>query len=53
MRTLIVAVAVLGVVFVGVGAVLQWWWLVVVGVAALFFAAVTGALAAPSTRRGR
>ena len=53
MRTLIVAVAVLGLVLAGVGALLSWWWLVLVGAAAWLFAVVTGALAAPSTWRGR
>jgi hypothetical protein len=52
MRTLIVTVAVLGVVLVGVGVLLSWWWLVLLGTAALIFSAVSGALAAPSTRRG-
>ncbi|WP_158647285.1 hypothetical protein [Actinoplanes sp. ATCC 53533] len=53
MRTFIMAVAVLGAVLASVGVFLSWWWLVLVGAAAVVFAAVTGALAAPSTRRGR
>lgn len=50
MRIFIVTVAVLGAVLIGVGVFLSWWWLVLVGAAGLFYAAMTGALAAPSTR---
>lgn len=53
MRNLIVTVAIVGVILAAVGVFLSLWWLALVGGAALVFAAVTGALAAPSTRRGR
>jgi hypothetical protein len=53
MRNLIMSIAIVGAVLAGVGIFLSWWWLVLIGGGALAFAAVTGALAAPATRRER
>jgi hypothetical protein len=52
-RVLLVTLAVAGTLVAALGAVLSIGVLVLVGLAALVVALVMGALAAPSTRRGR